>query len=397
MAARLRHFARARRRRQRDAEDAFDRFAAISGSMSAIDVPLVEAGDRRRGSRCCRSPSRRAARSDRRSGGRRSSCRSSRTPPAAARAARLCTSRPSMTSAHRRSGAAGADRACRSVNVTSNWRTAVVSKKLPREAQPAERADLGGEGLAGQRVGLDRRRLAGLQVVAIGLVDLGAHFHLAGLDDVGDGAAGEGGVALRGTRAAPGRRRSPPAASRFSLTATTPSNGAFTTRLSMIDCARCIASCALLRCSRTTASAASFVAERDFTSCSSCASRRALPRSVSTFFCASIAPMRSLAGAVELAAADVVARGQQRHFILRRLHGRVGLHLDDLLLGFGQIRLRLLERELLVGGIDLEDDVARFHGGAGRQQLDECGACRRPAARPASRCGRRAARRSRRP
>ena len=63
-------------------------------------------------------------------------------------------------------------------------------------------------------------------------------------------------------------------------------------------------------------------------------------------------------GRVELAAAHVVARGQQRHLVLGGLNGAVGLHLHDLLLGLRQFRFRLPERELLVGGIDLEDDVA---------------------------------------
>ena len=81
----------------------------------------------------------------------------------------------------------------------------------------------------------------------------------------------------------------------------------------MICCARCIASCALLRCSSTTASAASLVAERDFDvllellRAGGCASS-----SVSTFFCASMAPIELVGRRVELAAADVVARGQQR-------------------------------------------------------------------------------------
>ena len=128
----------------------------------------------------------------------------------------------------------------------------------------------------------------------------------------------------------------------------------------MIALARSIASCALLRCSSTTASAASLVAERDFTSSSSCC------EPVTRFFERQDVLLRVdradqiVGGRVELAAAHVVARGQQRHLILGGLNGAVGLHLHDLLLGLRELRLRLLERELLVGRIDLEDDVARL-------------------------------------
>ena len=48
-----------------------------------------------------------------------------------------------------------------------------------------------------------------------------------------------------------------------------------------------------------------------------------------------------------------------------RLDGGVRLHLDDLLLGLGQLRLRLLERELLVGRIELDDRLAGLDRRAG--------------------------------
>ncbi len=165
-----------------------------------------------------------------------------------------------------------------------------------------------------------------------------------------------------------------------------PSIGALSSRLSITDCARCIASIALLRFSCTTASDAWFVAARDLTSSSSCASRRCASSSDRRFFCASIAPTNSLPDDVELGAADVEARGQQRHFVLRRLRRGVRLHLDDFLLRLGDLGLRLVDRELLIGRIELDDDVARLHGGAGRQHAARRAACRRPAAPPASSC-----------
>ena len=36
----------------------------------------------------------------------------------------------------------------------------------------------------------------------------------------------------------------------------------------------------------------------------------------------------------------------------------IGFRLDDLLLGFGEIGLGFLELELLLGGVELDDDIA---------------------------------------
>ena len=69
--------------------------------------------------------------------------------------------------------------------------------------------------------------------------------------------------------------------------------------------------------------------------------------------------MNSLPRRVELAAPHVEPRRQQRHLVLRRLHGGVGLHLHDLLLGLGELGLRLLERVLLIGRIELHHDRRR--------------------------------------
>ena len=131
------------------------------------------------------------------------------------------------------------------------------------------------------------------------------------------------------------------------------------TRLSITCWARCIASCALVRFSCTTASDAWFVAARDLTSSSSCASRRRASSCDRTFFCASTRADELVAGRVELGPAHVEPRGQQRHLVLRALDGGVRLHLDDFLLRLGQLRLRLLERVLLIGRIELDDRLAR--------------------------------------
>ena len=144
-----------------------------------------------------------------------------------------------------------------------------------------------------------------------------------------------------------------PPTSRFSFRETTPSNGAFITRLSMICWARCMASIAFWRFSCATAIDAWLFAARDLTSSLSCASRRCASSSDSTFFCAATAAMNSLPITSSSAAAHVELRREQRDVVLRLLHGGVGRHLRDFLLGLGNFRLRLLERELLIGRIEL--------------------------------------------
>ncbi len=57
--------------------------------------------------------------------------------------------------------------------------------------------------------------------------------------------------------------------------------------------------------------------------------------------------------------------------VLRGLGRGVRLHLRDLLLRLGQLRLRLLERELLIRRIELDDDLAGLHRHAGLHQLDD--------------------------
>ena len=74
---------------------------------------------------------------------------------------------------------------------------------------------------------------------------------------------------------------------------------------------------------------------------------------------------------IELGAADVVARVQQRDLVVGRLNGRLRVGLDDLLLRELQIESRLFEVELLLGGIEFEDDVAGFEGQSRFCQLQD--------------------------
>ncbi len=78
-----------------------------------------------------------------------------------------------------------------------------------------------------------------------------------------------------------------------------------------------------------------------------------------------------VAARVELPATDVESRREHRHVILRFLHGGVGLHLDDFLFGFGQLRTRLLQGVHLVGGIELHDDVTALDRHPCRLHLDD--------------------------
>ena len=78
-----------------------------------------------------------------------------------------------------------------------------------------------------------------------------------------------------------------------------------------------------------------------------------------------------VAARVELAAPDVESRREHRDVVLRLLHRGVGLHLDDFLFRFGQLRTRLLQGVHLVGGIELHDDVAALDRHPCRLHLDD--------------------------
>ena len=72
---------------------------------------------------------------------------------------------------------------------------------------------------------------------------------------------------------------------------------------------------------------------------------------------------------IQLGAADVVARVQQRDLVVGGLNGRLRVGLDDLLLRKLQVESRLFEVEFLLGGVEFEDDVAGFEGLSGFGQL----------------------------
>ena len=89
---------------------------------------------------------------------------------------------------------------------------------------------------------------------------------------------------------------------------------------------------------------------------------------------------------VQLGAADLEPRVQQRHFVFRRFHRVGGRRLRDLLPCLLQVELRLLEIERRFGGIELDDRIAGLDGGtrfgerddlqlaAGGRREDLCGA-----------------------
>ncbi len=74
---------------------------------------------------------------------------------------------------------------------------------------------------------------------------------------------------------------------------------------------------------------------------------------------------------VQFGAAHVETGGQEIDLVLCGLHSQVGLHLDDFLVGLGQLGLRLVQDVLLIGGIEFRDDVAGAHGHPGLHQLEQ--------------------------
>ena len=73
---------------------------------------------------------------------------------------------------------------------------------------------------------------------------------------------------------------------------------------------------------------------------------------------------------IELGAAHIVARMQQRHLVVGDLDRRLRVSLDDLLLGELQIEPRLFQVELLLRGVELDDDVAGLDGVARPGEVD---------------------------
>ena len=160
----------------------------------------------------------------------------------------------------------------------------------------------------------------------------------------------------------------------------------------MLRSATCTDSCALLRFSRRPSADAWLVSRWVFTSASSCASRCFASSSSQHVLLRLDRAHQLVALHVELGAADVVARVQQRDLVVGRLDRRLRVGLDDLLLRELEIEPRLLEVELLLGGVELDDDVAGFDGVAGLGELARS-AAGRPSAATAS-CIAREARRS---
>ena len=74
---------------------------------------------------------------------------------------------------------------------------------------------------------------------------------------------------------------------------------------------------------------------------------------------------------VELGAADVVLRVQQRHLVLGHLHRRLRVGLDDVLLGELEVESRLLQVEFLFRAVEFDDDVAFVHGRARLGELHD--------------------------
>ena len=74
---------------------------------------------------------------------------------------------------------------------------------------------------------------------------------------------------------------------------------------------------------------------------------------------------------LELGPTHLVAGVHQRYLVVGRLHARVGIQLHQLLFGFLQLGPRLIEVVLLLGGIERQHHRPIRYNCAGRQQLDD--------------------------
>ena len=185
----------------------------------------------------------------------------------------------------------------------------------------------------------------------------------------------------------------PPNAMKFVRTVTKPSNGARTRRLSMLRSATCTDSCALLRFSRRPSAEALVVSRCVFDV--GFELREPLLRLVERqhVLLGLDRAHQLVALDIQLGAADVVARVQQRDFVVRRLNRRLRVGLDDLLLRELQIESRLFEVEFLLGGIEFEDDVAGLERAVPSRRASGSAAARPSAERSAASRARRGDRR----
>src|SRR5579863_6516281 len=156
-------------------------------------------------------------------------------------------------------------------------------------------------------------------------------------------------------------KKIPPDASWFSRTWTRPLIGVFTRMFSIFCSACCMASLALVRFSSLTAMVAWFDAAWDLMSCSSWASARLASSSFRRFFLASMGEQFVLLN-IKLGLTYGVFCFEQRYLVLGRLDGGVRLGFDDLFLRLIELRAVLLQVVLLLGGVELDDDVVCLDG-----------------------------------
>ena len=242
--------------------------------------------------------------------------------------------------------------------------------EIPARGEAGQRADPRDERFAGQHVDLHLRRLAGLQVVAIDLVDLRAQLHPPGFDDVGDRPSGKRGVPLAVLRQDhPREKHVRDVAVLFHRNDAVHGgleHEAVDLRVRTLDGEpRLVARFFLHRQRRLVRRRARLDVLLELLQ----PPLRFLERE-HVLLRVDLAD-ELIRRDVELRAPHVVPGRQQVDLILRRLHGAVRLGLDDLLLGLGEVRLRLFEHELLIGGIELDDDLVFLDRRARGQQRDD--------------------------
>ena len=260
----------------------------------------------------------------------------------------------------------------------SNCRVPPLEHLARRDA--ARRANRPLQVGAGHGIDGDPDALARGHVGALVLGQLGGDLDARRIDQIGDQLPGIRRVADAVSGITAPEKTTPPNAIVFIRSVTKPSNGARICRFWMLRRATSTATWAFIRCSRSTAREAV----------------DAVPPALHVHFELREAVARFLeeqlvlrgqhgadqfVGArVELGPPGLEARLQQRHLVVGGLRRGFGLGFRNLLIRELEVEGRLLERELLLGRVEVDDDVAAFHGGAVGDQLDDGHAGRRLAA-----------------
>ena len=246
--------------------------------------------------------------------------------------------------------------------------------RLPEHVlgEPADALRCGGQRRRRQRLDLDFGRPALLERWPIGFEDLRLHLHLGQVDDLGDGASGLHGVSLPVLRQA--HAGEVPAAGRILVVLDDDEAVERRAHGHALDVLprevgrdSCLAPLLLQHRPGRRGCSPRASSRRP----ESATSARLVSSSLMLFFSASMRPTNSLPlTSISARRTSCCACSSARRSV-EHLDLAVGPQLRDLLLGLGQLRLRLLQVVLLLGAIELDDDVVFLHEGAGGRERDD--------------------------